>query len=109
MTGIMEMLTFPFFSPRTKCFPDNLSHQLLYENTPFVQAYTVPVTHNLSDPLNHLSLTEQSRQYLAVAEARANLCSENMDIEDLKYMGTATVVRDMDLMTRVLNGDGAKM
>jgi hypothetical protein len=99
----------PSPSPRTKCFPDNLSHQLLYENTPFVQTYTVPVTGNLSDPSNHVSLTEQSRQFLAVAEARANLCSENMDVEDLRYMGTATVVRDMELMTRVFDGDGAKM
>jgi hypothetical protein len=42
-------------------------------------------------------------------EAQAELCHENMDVEDLKYMGTATVVRDMDFMTQVLDGKGARV
>jgi hypothetical protein len=32
-----------------------------------------------------------------------------MDVEDLRYMGTATVVRDLDYMTRLLDGEDAKM
>jgi hypothetical protein len=42
-------------------------------------------------------------------EAQAELCHENMDVEDLKYMGTATVVRDMDFMTQVLDGKDARV
>jgi hypothetical protein len=82
---------------------------MLYSNTIFEQAYTVPNLANLSDPLNKLYLTEQSRQFLAIEEAQAQLCHENMDVEDLKYMGTSTVVRDMDFMTEVLDGKGTKM
>jgi hypothetical protein len=64
---------------------------------------------NLSDPLNHLALTEQSRQFLAIKEAQAMLCHENMDVEDLKYLGSSTVVRDMDFMAQKFDGKGAKM
>jgi hypothetical protein len=82
---------------------------LLYENTPFDQTYTVPNLKNISDPLNRITLIEQSRQVLAILEARAKTCSENMDVEELRYMGTATVVRDLDYMTRLLDGEDAKM
>jgi hypothetical protein len=82
---------------------------MLYSNTIFEPAYTVPNLANLSDPLNKIYLTEQSRQFLAIKEAQANLCHENMDVEDLKYMGTSTVVRDMDFMTQVLDGKDAKI
>jgi hypothetical protein len=51
----------------------------------------------------------QARQLLAIKEAQAQLCAENMDVEDLRYMGTATVVRDMDFMTRAFDGEDAKM
>jgi pimeloyl-ACP methyl ester carboxylesterase len=95
--------------PQTKCFPDTTTHQLLYSNTPFEQAYTVPNMANLSDPLNRLSLIEQSRLQLALVEARANSCKENMDVEDLRFMGTSNVVRDIDFMAQKLDGKGAKM
>jgi hypothetical protein len=75
----------------------------------FDQLYTVPNIKNLSDPLNHVALTEQSRQFLAINEAQAMLCHEHMDVEDLKYMGTSTVVRDIDFMAQKFDGKGAKM
>jgi hypothetical protein len=84
-------------------------HQFLYANTVFEQGYTVPNPENISDPLNRISLTSQARQFLAIKEAQVQLCDENMDAEDLKYMGTATVVRDMSFMTEVLDGKGAKV
>jgi hypothetical protein len=94
----------------TKCYPDSLTHELFYANTMFELGYTVPNIVNLSsDPLNRLSLTEQSRQFLAIKEAEMQLCHENMDVEDLKYMGTSNVVRDMDFMTQVLDGKNAKV
>jgi len=36
------------------------------------------------------------------------LCAEHMG-DELKYMGTATVVRDMDYMSKLLEGDDALM
>jgi hypothetical protein len=75
----------------------------------FQNAYEIPNIQNLSDPANFHALVVQQRQYLALKEAQALACSENMDVEELKYMGTATVVRDMDFMTKVLDGSRAKM
>jgi hypothetical protein len=54
-------------------------------------------------------LTTQARQALVIQEAQAQLCQENMDVEDLRYMGTATVVRDMDFMTRTFYGEDSKV
>jgi hypothetical protein len=44
-----------------------------------------------------------------LVEARANSCKENMDVEDLRFMGTSNVVRDIDFMAQKLDGKGAKM
>jgi hypothetical protein len=75
----------------------------------FQNAYEIPNISNLSDPANYPALVAQQRQFLALKEAQVRSCSENMGVEDLKYMGTATVVRDMDFMTKVLDGADAKM
>jgi hypothetical protein len=99
----------PVLRPLTKCFPNAEAQELLYANTVFQQAYTVPNLANLSDPLNRPALAVQARQLLALKAAQAQLCAENMDVEDLRYMGTATVVRDMDFMTRAFDGADAKM
>jgi hypothetical protein len=96
-------------SPLTKCFPNANTESLLYENTVLHQGWTVLNTTHVTDPLNKIALTTQARQFLAINEAQAQLCYENMDVEDLKYMGTTTVVRDIDFMTRVLDGPEAKM
>lgn len=39
---------------------------------------------------------------------QAELCAENMG-EELAYMGTQTVVRDIDFMTTVMDGEDALM
>jgi hypothetical protein len=82
---------------------------LFLENTVLHQGWTVPNTVNVTDPVNKYALTVQARQFLAIKEAQAQLCHENMDVKDLAYMGTASVVRDIDFMTRVLDGEEAKM
>jgi hypothetical protein len=75
----------------------------------FQNAYEIPNISNLSDPANYPTLVAQQRQFLTLKEAQVRSCSENMDVEELKYMGTATVVRDMDFMIKVLDGADAKM
>lgn len=41
-------------------------------------------------------------------KTQAELCAVNMG-EELRYMGTANVVRDIEFMTRTLEGDEALM
>jgi hypothetical protein len=82
---------------------------MFFANTMFENAYEIPKIGNLSDPADFAALVAQQRKFLALKEAQARACGENMDVEELKYMGTATVVRDMDFMTKALDGVGAKM
>ena len=98
-----------FVRPKVQCFPDRLAQHLFLSNTLFELGITVPNIGNLSDPRNHAMLADQQRQFLALKQAQAERCKEHMDVEELRYMGTATVVRDMDFMTQVLEGKGAKM
>jgi hypothetical protein len=75
----------------------------------FERAYDVPNIANASDPANLPALVVQQRQFLAIKEAQTRACQDNMDVDELWYMGTASVVRDMDFMTKVLDGADAKM
>lgn len=52
-------------------------------------------------------LVPQYQQLLELKKAQAELCQNIGD--ELSYMGTTTVVRDMDFITKVLDGDDAKM
>jgi hypothetical protein len=75
----------------------------------FAHAYDVPNVADASDPANLPALVVQQRRFLAIKEAQARVCQDNMDVDDLRYMGTASVVRDMDFMTTALDGADAKM
>ncbi|KLO10605.1 alpha/beta-hydrolase [Schizopora paradoxa] len=92
--------------PKTQCFPDAMYRQIFQANTVIEQGFTV--TSNYSDPIMRDKLIEQHRQFLALYETQAKLCAENMG-EELKYMGTANVVRDIDFMTTVFDGKNANI
>lgn len=44
----------------------------------------------------------------ALLKVQFDVCKETMG-DQLRYMGTATVVRDLDFMTRILYGEDALM
>lgn len=77
-------------------------------NTVLEQGFTVPSLANLSDPAVEAALVDQSRQFIALKQAQAQICAQTMG-DDLRYMGSATVIRDMAFMADVLDGEGAKM
>lgn len=93
--------------PKTQCFSHPQDYTLFTANTVFERSFEVPNPFNLSHATRE-SLVEQNRQYLALKEAQAELCAKNMG-DELKFMGSANVVRDMDFMTRLFDGEGAKM
>lgn len=104
----MSNFVFIVFRPPTRCFSSQISNTVLFANTVIEQGITVSSISDLSSPLLYDQLVEQHRQFLAVKEAHAHLCGEMMGNE-LKYMGTATVVRDIDFMSRVIEGEDEKM
>lgn len=98
----------PFFRPATRCFSSLLENAVFFANTVIEQGITVSSISNLSSVLLYDELVEQHRQFLALKQAQAELCRKNMG-DELKYMGTATVVRDIDFMSKALEGEDTKM
>jgi len=90
--------------PKVQCFPHPIEQQIFRANTVFEQGFSV--SSNLSDPSTREHLIEQQRQFLAMKKTQAELCAQRMS-EALPYMGTATVVRDIFLMTSKLDDEHA--
>ncbi|THH10618.1 hypothetical protein EW145_g1198 [Phellinidium pouzarii] len=88
--------------PKVQCFPSEVLREFFVSNTVFEQGFTV--SSNLSDPGTREHLIQQYRQFLVLKKAQAELCAENMG-DSLKYMGTATVARDIDFMATVIDGE----
>ncbi|KAJ7114947.1 hypothetical protein C8R44DRAFT_795090 [Mycena epipterygia] len=95
-------------SPQVKCFARIEDFDLFNANTVLEQGFTVKSLSNLSDPAVEAGLTEQSRQFIALKKAQAEICAKTMG-DDLRYMGSATVVRDMAFMASVFDGEDAKI
>ncbi|KAG7447799.1 alpha/beta-hydrolase [Guyanagaster necrorhizus] len=95
-------------TPATKCFSSALEAQLFVANTVIEQGITVSSISNLSSPLLRDQLIEQHKQFLALKKSQAESCGTHMG-DELRYMGTATVVRDMNFMSQVFDGEGAKI
>ncbi|KAF7290832.1 hypothetical protein MIND_01324400 [Mycena indigotica] len=98
-------------SPRVACFDSQPDFGLFNANSVLEKGFTIS-TSNLSDPVAKASvegeLIAQAREFLALKKAQAQVCAETMG-DELKYMGTANVVRDMDFMTQIFDGKGAKI
>ncbi|KAE9396452.1 hypothetical protein BT96DRAFT_996708 [Gymnopus androsaceus JB14] len=92
------------FRPVMRCFSSPLSKDVFFANTVIEQGITVSSISNLSSPLLYDELVEQHRQLLALKETQAELCRKNMG-DELRYMGTATVVRDIDFMSKIIEGE----
>lgn len=54
------------------------------------------------------TLVQQQREADALLKTQFEVCKKNMG-DQLRYMGTATVVRDIDFITRKLEGEDALM
>lgn len=95
-------------SPKAQCFPTPEEYQLLISNTVLEQGFTIPSSQNASSPETRQMLLDQNREFLVLKESQGLVCEKNMG-DELRYMGTANVVRDMDFMIRVFDGQDAKI
>ncbi|KAJ3732572.1 hypothetical protein DFJ43DRAFT_1154298 [Lentinula guzmanii] len=94
--------------PATRCFSSRLSSTAFFANTVIEQGITVSSISDLSSPLLYDELIEQHRQFLALKEVHAEICGKVMG-DELRYMGTATVVRDIDFMSKIIEGENKKI
>ena len=63
---------------------------------------------NLTDPFTRDHLIQQQRDADALLEAQFKICAKNMG-DQLKYMGTTNVARDIAYITSLLEGEDALM
>lgn len=65
-------------------------------------------TANASDPFLRERLIRLQNEADTLLRTQFAVCKENMG-DQLRYMGTSTVVRDMDYITKTLEGEDALM
>lgn len=92
--------------PLVNCFGSALNYELFKAGTVLERGFDLA-----PDPTSDegkLHLLDQHRQLLALQEAEFNVCAETMG-DELRYMGTSTVVRDIAEIVRVLDGPEARI
>ncbi|KAJ7676392.1 hypothetical protein B0H17DRAFT_945422, partial [Mycena rosella] len=95
-------------SPQVRCFSSSTDYNFFVANTALEQVFTVSSSSNLSGSTVEAQLIEQSREFIVLKKSQAKLCAKNMG-DDLRYMGTATVVRDIDFMAKIFDGEDGKI
>lgn len=94
------------FRPRVDCFGSTESRAAFMRNTVLDRSFDLGP--NLTDPSLRENLLRQQKEADALYQAQFEICGKAMG-EQLRYMGTTTVVRDIDFMTTVLEGEDALM
>lgn len=54
------------------------------------------------------TILNQYRRYLALLESQLQICAVKMG-DELRYMGTTTIARDIALISEILDGHGSPM
>ncbi|THH14114.1 hypothetical protein EW146_g6187 [Bondarzewia mesenterica] len=90
--------------PKVNCFETPIRRALFMKNTLLDRGFQVAP--NVSDPRSRELLIHQQLEAEALYQSQFAVCARAMG-DKLRYMGTSTVVRDIDFITRSLEGDDA--
>ncbi|KAI0343760.1 hypothetical protein BDW22DRAFT_1428303 [Trametopsis cervina] len=91
-------------TPATKCFPGPTTYADFKRNTVLARSYDL--ASNASVDETRRRLIAQQKEADALLRTQFEVCAETMG-DSLKYMGTSTVVRDLDFITKALEGEDA--
>lgn len=103
---LMNMGLYTHRRPPTDCFQSPNRRALFRHNTVLDRGFELPL--NVSDDFARESLIYQHREAEALFKTQFDVCYQTMG-DQLKYMGTTTIVRDIDFITRTLEGEDALM
>ncbi|KAL0066318.1 hypothetical protein AAF712_006749 [Marasmius tenuissimus] len=95
-------------TPSTRCFESTQDFRKFFANTVVERGLNIPSTSDLSAPSLRQSLVGQYTEFVELKKKQGELCKKSMG-DELKYMGSTTVARDIEFMSRVLEGDNAKI
>ncbi|GJE93494.1 alpha/beta hydrolase [Phanerochaete sordida] len=87
--------------PSTKCFSEGIDYATFSRNTILSRSYDL--ASNLSDAEAKKILIRQHIEAEALYKTQFEVCARTMG-DKLKYMGTSSVVRDIDFITKALEG-----
>ncbi|KAI0664136.1 TAP-like protein-domain-containing protein [Cubamyces menziesii] len=90
--------------PATQCYPSPAARLAFIANTVLDRGYDVAP--DLNDPFNRYHLIQTQRDADGLYKSQFEICGQTMG-EGLRYMGTSTVVRDIDFITTLLDGKDA--
>ncbi|KAH8102176.1 Alpha/Beta hydrolase protein [Cristinia sonorae] len=92
--------------PQTRCFNDGNtgSYANFIRNTVLERGYDV--ASNMSTAELRSMLLVKTAEADALLRTQFEICRQNMG-EELRYMGTSTVVRDLDFMSKIFDGTDA--
>lgn len=94
-----------FHRPLVQCFTPE-DYELFKINTILDTGFDIRP--NLSDPRTRDHLLVQQRNADSLYKTQYEICGRAMG-DELGYMGTSTVVRDIDFITKVLEGEQTPM
>ncbi|KAI0786684.1 TAP-like protein-domain-containing protein [Abortiporus biennis] len=90
--------------PRTQCFEQDFDYTDFTHNTILERGYDI--SSNLSASEFHSIVIRQQIEADALLQTQVALCAQRMG-DELRYMGTSTVVRDVEFITKTLEGEDA--
>lgn len=95
-------------TPLVSCFKNGLEYELFKAGSVLEKGFDISRSPDPFSTEGTSHLLEQHRELLAMQLTEFTKCSEVMG-DELRYMGTTTVVRDIEEMSRVLEGAEAKI
>ncbi|KAL7284631.1 hypothetical protein ACG7TL_001927 [Trametes sanguinea] len=86
------------------CYSSPAARQAFIANTVLDRGYDVAP--DVTDEFNRYHLIQTQRDADGLYKSQFEICNETMG-EQIRYMGTSTVVRDIDFITTLLDGEDA--
>ena len=88
--------------PLVNCFGNSQQHELFKAGTVLENGFALPPDPWSKEGKAHL--LRQIEELTALQETEYRKCAQTMGEEELRYMNTATVVRDIDSMSKAFDG-----
>ncbi len=91
--------------PNVQCHSSAAVAAVYKANTVLESTFEVP-----TDPFSKEgrgSLIEQQKEALGLIQGQAEICGESLGADVLKYMGTTTLIKDMERLSEALEGKDA--
>ncbi|KAJ7578000.1 hypothetical protein C8J56DRAFT_970127 [Mycena floridula] len=93
--------------PKVDCFGSAAAYQHFQANTVLETTWSIPK--DPSSKEGKALMVEQQKAALALEEAQSAICRDTLGVEALRYMSTSTTIRDMEELSRILEGKDAKI